>query len=159
MNSSVKVIGINDSIIRGVQNLGVAIPIDLAHAIIPDLIELRHAYHPTLGFTGTEITLEVARLLGIPIERNLWSKKSFQILQLPSLYYRLESGSLCLGRNVIRFRGDVIVAINDEAVTSPANIAKSLPHGRPEQVLKLRLYRQGQTLEGNVPLLAMYVKF
>ena len=159
LNSSGEVIGINDAIIRGAQNLGFAIPIDLAHAVIPDLIEMGHAYHPTLGFSGTEITPEVATLFGIPIEHGFMVEEVLP--NSPAAVAGLQAGKrvVVVGQKFYTLGGDIIVAINDEPVTSPADIAKLLLHGRPGGILKLRLYRQGQTLEISVPLLAMDMKF
>lgn len=159
LSSSGEVIGINDAVIRGAQNLGFAIPIDLAHAVIPDLIEMGHVYHPTLGFSGTEITPEVARLFGIPIERGFMIEEVLP--DSPAAVAGLQAGKrvVVVGQKFYTLGGDVIVAINGEAVTSPADIAKTLLRGRPGEVLKLRLYRQGQTLEVSVPLLAMDMKF
>ncbi len=159
LDSAGEVIGIDDAIIRGAQNVGFAIPIDLARAVIPDLIEMGHAYRPTLGFSGSEITPEVARLFGIPVEHGFLIEEV-----LPNSPAAV--AGLCAGRRVVvagekfyTIGGDIIVAIDGEAVTSAADIAKTLLNGRPGEVLKLRLYRKGQTVEVSVPLLAMNMQF
>lgn len=68
LNSSGEVVGINDAIIEKTQNIGFAIPIDLARSVITDLIEMGHPYRPMLGFSGSEITPTLAKLFGLPVE-------------------------------------------------------------------------------------------
>jgi S1-C subfamily serine protease len=69
LNSAGEVIGINDAIIERAQNIGFAVPIDLARSVIPDLIEMGHPYRPVLGFSGSEITPSLAKLFGLPVEK------------------------------------------------------------------------------------------
>jgi S1-C subfamily serine protease len=69
LNSSGDVIGINDAIIERAQNVGFAVPIDLARSVIPDLVEMGHPYRPVPGFSGSEITPSLAKLFGLPVDR------------------------------------------------------------------------------------------
>ena len=158
LDSAGEVIGI-DAIIRGAQNVGFAIPIDLARAVIPDLIEMGHAYRPTLGFSGSEITPEVARLFGIPVEHGFLIEEVLP--NSPASVAGLRAGRrvVVVGEKFYTIGGDIIVAINGETVTSSADITKALLKGRPGDVLKLLLYRKGQTVEVSVPLLAMNMQF
>jgi serine protease Do len=66
LNSTGEVIGINDAIIERAQNIGFAIPIDLARSVIFDLIGMGHPYRPVLGFSGSEITPSLAKLSDSP---------------------------------------------------------------------------------------------
>lgn len=159
LNSSGEVIGINDAIIKGAQNLGFAIPIDLARSVIPDLIEMGHAYHPTLGFSGTEITPKVAGLFGLPLEAGFLVEEVLP--GSPAAIAGLHGGIrvVVVGQKFYTLGGDIIVAINGEPVTSSADIAKILLRGRPGEILRVRLNRQGQSFEVSVPLAAMDMKF
>lgn len=159
LDSSGEVIGINDAIIRGAQNLGFAIPIDLARSVVPDLIEMGHAYRPMLGFSGSEITPGVAKLFGLPIEHGFLVEEVLP--SSPAAIAGLRSGKrvVIVGQKPYTIGGDIIVAINGNAVNSSSDIAKALLHARPGEFLKLRLYRQGKTLEVTMPLLAMDMQF
>lgn len=159
LNSAGEVIGINDAVIRGAQNVGFAIPIDLARAVIPDLIEMGHAYRPLLGFSGSEITPGVATLFGIPLQHGFLIEEVLP--NSPAAMAGLRSGKrvVVIGQKPYTIGGDIIVAINGVEVNSSADIAKVLLHARPGESLKLRLYRQGQTVEVNVPLMAMDMRF
>ena len=159
LNSSGEVIGINDAIIRGAQNIGFAIPIDLARAVIPDLIEMGHAYRPVLGFSGSELSPGVAKLFGIPVERGFLIEEVLP--NSPASVAGLRSGKriVVVGQKPYTIGGDIIVAINGDPVNSSADIAKALLHSRPGERLTLRIYRQGKTLDLRLPLLAMDMQF
>jgi putative serine protease PepD len=159
LDSSGEVVGINDAIIRGAQNIGFAIPIDLARTVIPDLIEMGHAYRPMLGFSGSELSPGVAKLFGIPIERGFLIEEVLP--NSPASIAGLRSGKrvVVVGQKPYTIGGDIIVAINNVAVNSSADIAKALLHSRPGERLTLRIYRQGKTLDVRLPLLAMDMQF
>lgn len=159
LNTSGEVIGVNDAVIRGAQNVGFAIPIDLARAVIPDLIEMGHAYRPLLGFSGSELTPGIAKLFGIPLERGFLVEEVLP--NSPAAIAGLRTGKrvVVVGQKPYTLGGDIIVAINGSAVTTSADIAKALLRARPGELLKLRLYRQGKTVEATVPLTAMDMRF
>ena len=159
LNSAGEVVGINDAIIRGAQNIGFAIPIDLVRNVIPDLIEMGHAYRPLLGFSGSEVTPGVAKLFGIPIERGFLIEEV--VPGSPASLAGLRSGKrvVIVGQKPYTIGGDIIVAINNMAVNSSADVAKAISHSRPGQRLMLRIYRQGGTVELTLSLHAMDMQF
>lgn len=159
LNSAGEVVGINDAMIRGAQNVGFAIPIDLARAVIPDLIEMGHAYRPVLGFSGSEVTPSIAKLFGLPLEQGFLVEEVLP--NSPAARAGLRSGTrvVIVGQKPYIIGGDIIVAINGENFVSASQMAKTLLHSRPGQQLRLRLYRKGQTLDVSIPLLAMDMQF
>lgn len=159
LNSAGEVVGINDAMIRGAQNVGFAIPIDLARTVIPDLIEMGHAYRPVLGFSGSEITSSIAKLFGLPVEQGFLVEEVLP--NSPAARAGLRSGTrvVIVGQKPYTIGGDIIVAINGEPITSSSQIAKTLLHSRPGQQLQLRLFRKGQTLDVSIPLFAMDMQF
>jgi S1-C subfamily serine protease len=159
LNSAGEVVGINDAIIRGAQNVGFAIPIDLARTVIPDLIEMGHAYRPVLGFSGSEVTPSIAKLFGLPIEQGFLIEEVLP--NSPAAQAGLRSGTrvVIVGQKPYTIGGDIVVAINGVRITSSSEIAKILLHSRPGQQLRLKVYRKGQTLDVSIPLLAMDMQF
>ena len=159
LDSAGKVIGINDAIIERAQNIGFAIPIDLARSVIPDLIEMGHPYRPVLGFSGSEITPSLAKLFGLPVERG------FLIEEVLPNSPGAEAGLRAGGRIVMVSQkpyvlgGDIIVGVNGESFSAASQIAKSLLRSRPGQELRLQIYRQGRTMDVSVPLLKMQMQF
>lgn len=159
LNSSGEVIGINDAIIEKVQNVGFAIPIDLARSVIPDLIEMGHPYRPVLGFSGSEITPSLAKLFGLPLEQGFLIEEVLP--NSPAAEAGLQAGQriVMVSQKPYVLGGDIVVGVNGEPFSAPSQIAKMLLHSRPGQDLRLQVYRQGRTLELLVPLRKMQMQF
>jgi S1-C subfamily serine protease len=159
LNSAGEVIGINDAILERAQNVGFAIPIDLARSAVPDLIEMGHPYRPVLGFSGSEITSSLAKLFGLAVE------KGFLIEEVLPNSPAAEAGLKAGGRIVMVSQkayvlgGDIIVGVNGESFSAASQIAKVLLRSRPGQELRLQVYRQGRTMDVSVPLLKMQMQF
>jgi len=159
LNSAGQVVGINDAVLTNAQNMGFAIPIDLARSIIPDLIEMGHPYRPMLGFSGSEVTPNLAKLFGLPVERGFLVEEVLP--QSPAQRAGLHAGNrfVMVSDKPYVLGGDIIVGINGESFTSPAQLAQILVRSRPGQQLQLKIYRQGQTIEVELPLEKMQMEF
>lgn len=159
LNSAGEVVGINTATIEGAQNVGFAVPIDLARRVIPDLIEMGHPYRPQLGFSGSEITPSIAQLFGLPLERGFLVEEV-----LPGS--PADSAGLQAGQRIVVFTdkpyvlgGDIITAINGQPFTSPSQIAHILLNSRPGLDLRLSVFREGRTVEIVIPLAKMRMQF
>lgn len=159
LNSAGEVVGINDAIIERAQDIGFAIPIDLARGVIPDLIEMGHTYRPVLGFSGSEITPSLAKLFGLPVEQGFLVEEVLP--ESPAAAAGLRAGKriVMIGEKPYVLGGDIIVGVNSESFTAASQIAKTLLNSRPGQELRLQVYRQGRTMNVSVPLLKMEMQF
>ena len=159
LNSAGEVIGINDAIIEKAQDIGFAIPIDLARVIIPDLIEMGHTYRPVLGFSGSEITPSLAKLFGLPVEKGFLIEEVLP--ESPAAQAGLRAGGriVMISQKPYVLGGDIIVGVNGESFTVASQLAKVLLSSRPGQELRLQVYRQGRTMNVSVPLLKMEMQF
>ena len=159
LNSSGEVVGINDAIIEKAQNVGFAIPIDLARSVIPDLIEMGHPYRPVLGFSGSEITPSLAKLFGLPLDRGFLIEEVMP--NSPAAEAGLQAGSriVMVSQKPYVLGGDIVVGVNGEPFSAPSQIARVLLHSRPGQELRLQVYRQGRTMDVLVPLRKMQMQF
>ena len=159
LNSSGQVVGMNDAVLTNTQNMGFAIPIDLARRIIPDLIDMGHPYRPVLGFSGSEVTPSLAKMFGLPLERGFLVE---EVLPLsPAQQAGLHAGSrfVMISDKPYVLGGDIIVGVNGEPFTTPAQLAQILLRSRPGQRLRFKVYRQGQTVEIELPLQKMQMEF
>jgi S1-C subfamily serine protease len=159
LNSAGQVVGINDAILTNTQNMGFAIPIDLARRIIPDLIEMGHPYRPMLGFSGSEVTPSLAKLFGLPVEHGFLVEEVLP--HSPAQHAGLHAGTrlVMVSEKPYVLGGDIIVGINGESFISPAQLSQILVRSRPGQRLELRVYRQGQTIQVDLPLEKMQMEF
>lgn len=159
LNSVGQVIGINDAILTNTQNMGFAIPIDLARSVIPDLIEMGHPYRPMLGFSGSEVTASTAALFGQPVERGFLVKEVQPGSPAQAAGLRAGSRMVTISDKPYVLGGDIIVAVDGEPFKSAAQLAQVLLRSRPGQELRLKLYRGGQTVEIELPLEKMQMQF
>ena len=159
LNSAGEVIGINDAIIEKAQGIGFAIPIDLARTVVPDLIDMGHPYRPVLGFSGSEITANLAKLFGLPVEKGFLIEEVLPNSPAADAGLRAGGRIVMVSEKPYVLGGDIVVAVNGEAFSAASQIAKALLRSRPGQELRLQVYRQGRTMDVSVPLLKMQMQF
>jgi S1-C subfamily serine protease len=159
LNSSGQVIGINDANVPEAQGLGFAIPIDLAIAVVPDLIEMGHPYRPMLGVSGNGITPEFAMLFGLPVQQGFLVEEVLPDSPAAAAGLRAGQRIVVVGEKTHTIGGDIIVGINDEHVTSAADVAKAFLNSRPGQELRVTVYRLGKTITMTIPLQKMKMQF
>ena len=159
LNSAGEVIGINDAIIERAQDIGFAIPIDLARSVIPDLIEMGHPYRPVLGFSGSEITPSLAKLFGLPVERGFLIEEVLPNSPAAEAGLRAGGRIVMISQKPYVLGGDIIVGVNGESFSAASQIAKVLLRSRPGQELRLQIYREGRTTDLSVPLQKMQMQF
>lgn len=161
LDSAGRVVGINDAILKNAQNMGFAIPIDLVRSVLPDLIAMGHPYKPMLGFTGSEVTASMANLFGLPVKRGFLIEEVLPGSSADAAGLRGGSRmvALTVGDKPYMLGGDIIVAIDGEPFTSSAQLARTLLRSRPGQKLRLTIYREGQTIEVELPLEKMRMEF
>lgn len=159
LNSAGQVVGISDATLTNTQNVGFAIPIDLARSVIPDLIAMGHSYRPVLGFSGSEITPTLAKLFDLPLDHGFLVEEVLPYSPAQEAGLRGGSRLVMLSEKPYALGGDIIVGVNGEAFTSPSQIAHILLRSRPGQQLRLTVYRQGRTVEIELPLQKMQMQF
>ncbi|MEB3266216.1 MAG: trypsin-like peptidase domain-containing protein [Cyanobacteriota bacterium] len=141
LNASGEVIGINTLVRQGPgAGLGFAIPINLARRIAGQLAEGGTVVHPYLGLQLVPLTARVAR------ENN---RDPDALLQLPerdgALVQRVVQGSPAEAAGLRR--GDLVVAVADEAVRSPAVLLQQVERSEVGQPLALTVLRGGRELQ------------
>jgi S1-C subfamily serine protease len=143
LNECGEVIGITTAVVPDAQNIGFAIPINLAKAVIPSLLAQGHVVRPWLGFNGQFIDETLQELLRVPLT------EGFLVEAIepgsPAAAAHLRGGTLELsiaGRNFL-IGGDVITKINGTALTSPEKILDALKSVQVGSTITLTVYREG----------------
>jgi serine protease Do len=135
------VIGINTAIASQTgyyQGYGFAIPINVAHRVMRDILEHGHVRRALLGISITDVTPEDA-----------------QVYRLPSiagvLVQDFSEGSPARKAGVRR--QDVIVAVNDTPVSRVAQLQRVIAQHRPGTKVDLDIVRYGKRETVGVPLM------
>jgi S1-C subfamily serine protease len=139
-----EVIGINSSIIADAQNIGFAIPVNLAKALVPTLVKHGRVIRPWIGFHGQVIDAEIRKLLLIPMVDGLLVEAVEPGSPAEKAGIRGGSVELSLGGASFLLGGDIAVEINGVKVTDGEKLASVMRGLAVGRTLKARLYRQGK---------------
>ena len=143
LNESGEVIGINTAIRPDAMGIGFAIPINKAKTIIAQLAKGEEVSHPFLGIQMVTLTPEIAR------ENNADPNAPFRVLEINGVLVMRVLPDTPAMKAGIR-SGDVIVGINNESVTSAAQIQNIVENSKVGQTLKLKVRRLDLTKELSV---------
>ncbi|TMA23030.1 MAG: PDZ domain-containing protein, partial [Deltaproteobacteria bacterium] len=147
LNRCGEVIGINAEIIDTAQNIGFAIPIDLARQLMPGLIADGRVIRPWIGFHGQVVSQNLQKLLQMPLVEGLL----VEVVEpgSPAEKAGMEGGTmeLSLGESSVLLGGDIVVSMNGAAIGDGDNLARLMRSLKVGGTLKLRLFRQGKYWE------------
>ena len=144
VNRCGEVIAINGSVLGDAENIGFALPINVAKGVIPELVEHGRVIRPWHGIDGRMLDFTLIMLLNFPMAPGFL----IETIEPGSAADKagLVAGSLPLqiGQQEFLLGGDVITRINGEALTSLdvlMRIAGSLEVGDSVEV---EYFREGK---------------
>jgi S1-C subfamily serine protease len=144
LDSAGRLIGINTAIYSpsgASAGVGFAVPVDTVNRVVPQIITTGHYAPPSLGVeTDETLSRMIARQLGV---------QGAAILRVPSGSSGAKAGLRGARggpRNAI-IPGDVIVAIDGEAVDSVARLIARLDDRKVGDTVKLSVWREGRKIE------------
>jgi S1-C subfamily serine protease len=141
------VIGINTAkLANNAQNIGFAIPINLAKRNIPQLIKYGRVIRPWLGIEAIKLTQNLSSLLGIKyVKKGLLIEKVFP--ESPA-----SKAGLIAGKRIITMKnityvlgGDIITRINNKKVSSSSRLEELISTFSPGQIITLKIHRGKKT--------------
>jgi S1-C subfamily serine protease len=137
VNLDGEVVGINTAIVAGAQNIGFAVPMNLAKLSINDLISKGYVRKPRIGIYGVDVNRVLARQYKLPVDRGV-------LVVHVQPYSPAEEAGLR--------RGDVITNIDDVELTSIVKLKTYLysRYAEGKREFKLRLIRGRRTITVDV---------
>ena len=142
-----EVIGINTAVISEAQNIGFAVPINLAKKTIPELIKEGRVIRPWVGINGKYIEKDAMAILNVPFTEGLLietvepgspaQKAGLRGGELPVMIAGLE---ILLG-------GDIITHINEMPIDSQEMIVKIYRSLKVGQKIGITYFRMGKKME------------
>ena len=136
------VIGINTAKLAGqAQNIGFAIPINLAERAVPELIKYGRIIKPWLGIEAIKVTKSFSRLFGIKnVNKGLLVEKVFP--RSPAYKAGIRAGKRIIQMKAMAYvlGGDIITRINNKKVDSFSSLERMINSFIPGQVVVLKIH-------------------
>ena len=156
LNSHGQVIGINSMILTGgaeqSAGIGFAIPINTAKAVLDDLVHLGHARYPTLGVRTLPIGPDLAGQMGLAADSGLLIIQVVQGSAAERAGLRGGTERAFLGNTPIAIGGDLIVAIDGDAVTDQQELSHIMQKHRAGDTVTVTIFRGKKRMDVKVVL-------
>jgi serine protease Do len=153
VNRCGEVIGINTSILMDAENIGFAVPINIAKQVIPQLVQQGRVIRPWVGIHGRLVKKEDLLILNVPLA------DGFLVETVepgsPAERVGVHGGELPITIVGTEFLlgGDIITEINGQSLDNPEKLIKLVRSLKVGDRLNLTLYRsmKTRTLEFDLP--------
>jgi S1-C subfamily serine protease len=145
LNRCGEVIGINTSILGDAQNIGFAIPINIAKRVIPDLIEHGRIIRPWIGISGKLIKKEIMEIINIPLVDGFLVETIEP--ESPARQAGLHEGWLpiTIAGMELLLGGDIITDINGQPMDDSEKFERLMGSLKVGDKVNLTLYREQKT--------------
>ena len=145
LNRCGEVIGITTSIMAEAQNIGFAIPINVAKNIIRELVDRGRVIRPWFGISGKLVKKELMRIINVPLV------DGFLVETIepgsPAQQAGVRDGGLPITIAGMEFLlgGDIITNINGQSLDEPEKFVELIRSFKVGDKVRLTLYRENET--------------
>lgn len=153
VNRCGEVIGINTAFMPEAQNIGFAIPINLAKAVVPSLVTQGRFIRPWVGFHGQLVGEPLRSLLRIPLVDGLL----VEVIEPGSPAERAGLGGgqleVVIAGHAFLVGGDIVTKMNGTTMDSPEKLLRVMRELKVGGTLSLTIFRDGayRVLEYSLP--------
>jgi S1-C subfamily serine protease len=146
LNRCGDVIGIASEILGNAQNIGFAIPSNLASSVIGSLIEKGRLIRPWLGIDGSMIDEELGKVFAFPLPNGFLVEAVEP--NSPANLAGITGGHLPvkIGLRTLILGGDIIVAINDIEIKEVKDLQRGLDLLQIGKKIQFKIFRQGKII-------------
>jgi S1-C subfamily serine protease len=145
LNRCGEVIGITTSMMSDAQNIGFAVPINIAKPFIPELIKQGRIIRPWFGMSGQLVTKELMEIISMPLV------KGFLVETIepgsPAEQTGIHGGMLpvTIAGTEFLLGGDIITDMNGQSLDDPKKFAELVRSLKVGDKVHLTLYREKET--------------
>src|SRR5215813_285601 len=156
LNARGQVIGINTMILTGgveqSAGIGFAIPINTAKAVLDDLVHLGRVRRPEIGVRTIPIGPELADQMGLAADSGLLVVQVVPGSAAEKAGLHAGSEKAYLGSTLITLGGDLIVAIDGEAIQDQQDLSHVMQRHHSGDSVNITVYRGRKRLDVKVVL-------
>ena len=151
------VIGVNTQITtgpasQGNNGIGFAVPVDTVKNVTSQIIRVGKVDHAFLGVEAARLTDDIARLFNLSTRQGLLIDSVVPGSAAEKAGLREGNRTVIVGGESWRVGGDIIVAIDGAAVTSPEQMRALLAKKRPGDEIVVEVYRGDRRMKVTVKL-------
>jgi 2-alkenal reductase len=147
VNASGEVIGVNQQIRTsggGGEGVGFAVPVDIVRRSIEQLREKGEVDYAYLGLSTVAVYPQLAERFDLPVEKGVWVQTVNEGGPADKAGIRGGGEPQVFQARPIRPGGDVITAVDGEALEDPIDLADSIVDNEPGDRVKLEIHRGGE---------------
>jgi S1-C subfamily serine protease len=155
LNSHGQMIGINTLIYSpsgGSVGIGFAVPVEAAKRIIPDILQYGRVRKPRLGISSLPLNSRLADALELTIQQGLMVMQVEPGGSADKAGIQGGNERAQLGRQIILIGGDVITAIDGQAITSSDDLDRVLNGKNLGDTVRIEIYRHNRKQQVSVRL-------
>jgi serine protease Do len=141
------VIGINTFISEDAQNIGFAVPVNAAKAVLRDLREVGRVVRPWLGMQGRAVDARLGALIRLPLTPGYLVEIVYDGSPADRAGIRGGNLSVVVQGEEYLLGGDIVTAIQGAPVRTHQDYVAKVRTLRPGQRVRVTLFREGQTRE------------
>jgi S1-C subfamily serine protease len=152
VDSQGRVIGMSKAVVLGAQNIGFAIPINLAKQVLAEFKEKGKIARPWLGIGGKFVTEDLQRLFALPLISGLLIEHVEEAS--PASDAGLRAGTLNVTVENIPWNlgGDILTRVQGQAIRTPDDFADALRTVEVGDEIQIELFRQHEYVRLSVRL-------
>jgi S1-C subfamily serine protease len=155
LNDQGQVIGIDtmiESPVEGFTGIGLAIPINNAKSLLSQLEQGSTVQRPWIGISGIDITADVQQQFNLPVSKGVLVMGVTS--GSPAAAAGLQASTASADGSTISQLGDIITAVDGNAVSSVTDLTNYLNSKAPGDKVTLSITRNGQSQDVSVTLQA-----
>jgi serine protease Do len=137
-----EVIGITTSMVADAQNIGFAVPINIAKQVLPGLIEQGRVIRPWLGVSGRLISKELMAIINVPVVDGFLVEKVDPGSPAQRAGIREGAVPITIGGEDFVLGGDIITEINGQSLSDPQRFTELVSSLKVGDTVQLTLYRE-----------------
>ncbi len=145
LNRCGNVIGIASEVLGNAQNIGFAVPSNLAYSAVPQLVKNGRLIRPWFGIDGSLIDAELRKILALPLTDGFLVEAVEP--NSPAGVAGIAGGRLPvkIGLRSLIMGGDIIVEINDIKLKDVDSLQRGIDMFRIGTRVHLKVFRDGKT--------------
>jgi len=159
LNSKGQMIGINTIIYTpsgGSVGIGFAVPIDIARRVIPELIQHGKVSRGVLDIVPVQLFPALVDYAKLPVKEGILISEVTPggMAERAGLRGGDKNKAVRYRRNVIYLGGDIIIEVDNDRVTSLADLYAALEDNKPGEIVNVKVNRNGGLMVFSVQLVS-----